>query len=121
MPAPDDALKLAETVITVAPSDDAKQQAAPQGEQGTQATAQGQAPTPPAPAVQPASDPAPPQIAPPPPAPADPANITEGETKDQVVGALGQPVKTSKIGAKEIYFYKDMKIVFVDGKVKDVQ
>ena len=126
-PTPDDALKLAAAVITVAPSEDAKQQAAPQQEQGAQsaagaqATAQTQASTPPAPAAQATSDPPPNQIAAPPPPAADPANITEGLTKDQVVAALGQPVKTSKIGAKEIYFYKDMKIVFVDGKVKDVQ
>ena len=105
VPAPDDALKLAEVVIKVAPAEDAKQQASAQAPGQTQA----------------ASDPPPSQIAPPPPPAADPANISEGQTKQQVVAALGQPLKTSKVGTKEIYFYKDMKITFVNGKVKDVQ
>jgi len=44
-----------------------------------------------------------------------------GQTPDQVKSALGAPDKVVKLGAKEIYVYKDMKIVFVDGKVSDVQ
>ena len=44
-----------------------------------------------------------------------------GQTPDQVRTAVGAPDKIIKLGAKEIYVYKDMKVVFVDGKVSDVQ
>jgi hypothetical protein len=64
-------------------------------------------------------------IAPPPPpqedaAPAT-ANIGVGQTPDQVKAALGQPDKIVKIGSKEIYSYKNLKVTFVDGKVSDVE
>ena len=54
-------------------------------------------------------------------APAQPATIEPGQTIDQVVGALGQPEKMVNLGKKQIYVYKDLKIVFIDGKVTDVQ
>jgi hypothetical protein len=38
-----------------------------------------------------------------------------------VVAAFGQPEKMVKLGAKEIYYYKDLKVTFVNGKVTDVQ
>jgi hypothetical protein len=38
-----------------------------------------------------------------------------------VVAILGQPQKTAKLAGKEIYFYKDLKVTFKDGKVADVQ
>jgi hypothetical protein len=44
-----------------------------------------------------------------------------GQTPDQVESALGAPDKIVKLGAKEIYVYKDMKVVFTEGKVSDVQ
>jgi hypothetical protein len=44
-----------------------------------------------------------------------------GQTPDQVKSAVGAPDKIIKLGAKEVYVYKDMKVVFVDGKVSDVQ
>lgn len=44
-----------------------------------------------------------------------------GQTPDQVESAVGAPDKIIKLGAKEVYVYKDMKVVFVDGKVSDVQ
>ena len=44
-----------------------------------------------------------------------------GQTPDQVKTALGAPEKVIKLGPKEVYVYKDMKVVFVDGKVSDVQ
>jgi hypothetical protein len=47
--------------------------------------------------------------------------IELGQTPDQVKSALGAPDKIIKLGPKEIYVYKDMKVVFVDGKVSDVQ
>jgi len=64
----------------------------------------------------------PPPIAPPPP-PADqpPATIGLGQTVDQVVGSLGQPVRIANVGAKQIYFYKDLKVTFTNGKVSDVE
>jgi len=77
-------------------------------------------PAEPAPAAAPAEA-APPPIAPPPPPPADPVEVSEGQTIDQVVAALGQPLKKAKVGTKDIYYYKDLKVTFVSGKVKDVQ
>jgi len=71
------------------------------------------------------ADAPPPPIAPPPPPPDEPAappkSIDLGMTKDQVVANFGQPERTAKVGAKEIYFYKDLKVTFVAGKVTDVQ
>ncbi len=65
-------------------------------------------------------------IAPPPPpvdAPqAPPKELKIGQTKDEVVANFGQPEKVVKLGAKEIYYYKDLgKVTFVNGKVTDVQ
>ncbi len=44
-----------------------------------------------------------------------------GQTPEQVEKALGRPDKIVNLGAKKVYVYKDMKIVFTDGKVADVQ
>jgi hypothetical protein len=91
----------------------------------------GAAPTqPPAPPPQPttplppepANDAPPAPIDPPaPPADQPPATVEVGQTTDQVVAILGQPQRIAKAGAKSIYFYKDLKITFTDGKVSDVQ
>ena len=121
-PSPEEALKVVADVITVAPSDDKdakgekgdKQQAAPQG--GQQEAA---APSQPAPAPAPAAAEAPPAPIEPPPPP--PAEVTVGQTPDQVVAALGNPARKAKVGSKDIYFYKDLKVTFVNGKVSDVQ
>jgi hypothetical protein len=62
--------------------------------------------------------------APPPPADtptAAPKTVALGQTKDQVVATFGQPPKAATLGAKEIYYYPDMKVTFVNGKVTDVQ
>jgi hypothetical protein len=87
----------------------------------------------PAAAAAPAPAPAPPAapepvlapIAPPPPPPPDPVvetkSIEVGQTKDQVVAILGKPDKTVKVGTKEIYQYKDLKVTFVNGKMTDAQ
>ena len=118
MPTPDEALKLVAEVITVAPSDDDKsgdkKDAAPQGGQ-QQTSAPVQAP---APAV---TEAAPPPLVPPPPPAPDPVEVSEGQSPDQVVAAMGPPLKKFKTGAKEVYTYKDVKITFVNGKVKDIQ
>ena len=44
-----------------------------------------------------------------------------GQTPAEVEAILGPPDKRIDLGAKKMYVYKDMKIVFVDGKVADVQ
>ncbi len=44
-----------------------------------------------------------------------------GQTPEQVEAILGRPDKTVNLGTKKFYVYKDMKIVFVDDKVADVQ
>ncbi len=54
-------------------------------------------------------------------APAEPASIEKGMTPDDVVAAMGQPEKKVTLGAKQIYYYKDMKVIFLNGKVSDVQ
>jgi hypothetical protein len=52
---------------------------------------------------------------------APPKTIALGQTKDEVIAALGQPQKLVNLGAKEIYIYPDMKVTFQNGKVADVQ
>jgi len=52
---------------------------------------------------------------------AEPASIEKGMTTDQVEAALGKPEKKVTLGTKQIYYYKDMKVIFLSGKVSDVQ
>ncbi len=52
---------------------------------------------------------------------AEPASIEKGMTTDQVEAAMGQPEKKVNLGTKQIYYYKDMKVIFLSGKVSDVQ
>jgi hypothetical protein len=113
VPPPDDFVKTVSEVITVAPADDK----GGQGDQGGQPV-QGAGP-----AAAPAAPQAPmPDIAPPPPpADAPPPTIAIGQTKDQVTAAFGQPVRLAKLGAKEIFYYKDMKVTFTNGKVSNVE
>jgi len=47
--------------------------------------------------------------------------IELGQTVEQVEGILGKPQRIVKLGEKVTYFYADMKVIFVDGKVADVQ
>jgi len=132
VPAADVAAKLVGEVFKVQPQEDAgngqqqgQQQQAPAARPAApaqQAPAQAPAPIPPPP---PPADAAPAPIPPPPP-PADepaaaPKTISLGQTKDQVVENFGQPAKIAKVGNKEIYYYKDIKVTFVSGKVTDVQ
>jgi hypothetical protein len=105
-PPADELLSTVAEVLTVQPPDNA---AAPPPQ------------PPPAPAVPAEAPPAP--IAPPPPPPADappPKTISLGQTKDEVVATFGQPLKVVKLGAKEIYYYSDMKVTLVNSKVSDV-
>ncbi|MGC2447226.1 MAG: hypothetical protein WA477_06235 [Candidatus Sulfotelmatobacter sp.] len=52
---------------------------------------------------------------------AEPANIEVGMTPAQVEAALGKPDKKVTLPTKQTYYYKDMKVIFKDGKVVDVQ
>jgi hypothetical protein len=51
----------------------------------------------------------------------EPASIEKGMSPDQVEAAMGKPEKKVTLGTKQIYYYKDMKVVFLNGKVSDVQ
>jgi hypothetical protein len=56
------------------------------------------------------------------PAPAaPPAEITLGQTIEQVTAILGAPKTVVYLGNKKTYVYKDMKVIFTGGKVTDVQ
>ena len=101
VPPVDDFVKTVSEVIAVQPADDKGQ-----GDQGSQPAQAAQAATP---ATAPMAD-----IAPPPP------TIALGQTKDQVTAAFGQPLRAAKLGTKEIYYYKDMKVTFSAGKVTNV-
>jgi hypothetical protein len=114
VPPVDAAMQMVAEVLTVAPQDN---------QQGAQANQQAPASPAPAAIAPPAAPPAPmPDIAPPPP-PTDtpPPTIALGQTKDQVIAAFGQPTKAAKVGAKEILYYKDMKVTLANGKVSNVE
>jgi hypothetical protein len=108
VPSVDAVAQLVAEVLTVVPMDN-------RGDRSAQAPA-------PAPAVAPAPVAPMPEIAPPPPpADAPPPTIALGQTKSQVTAAFGQPVRMAKLGVKEIYYYKDMKVTFTNGKVSNVE
>lgn len=48
-------------------------------------------------------------------------NISVGQSIDAVTAALGPPLRIVDLGAKKIYSYKDMKVIFMNGRVSDVQ
>lgn len=103
IPSPDEALAMLREVVTAEPTDTQAAATPPPAENTPKAPAS-EAPPPPINAPQP-----------------PPKAISIGNTKAQVEAAFGQPEKTVSLGAKEIYYYKDMKITFVNGKVSDVQ
>ncbi|MGA2888343.1 MAG: hypothetical protein ABSE51_09855 [Terracidiphilus sp.] len=109
VPAVDDFVKTVSEVITVQPADD----------KGDQANQGGQ------PAQSPQSTAAPAQMQaiapPPPPADAPPPTIALGQTVDQVTAAFGQPQRMAKLGVKQIFYYKDMRVTFTNGKVSNVE
>jgi hypothetical protein len=74
-----------------------------------------------APDAAPAADNAAPAASVPAQSSAPPKTIALGQTTDQVIAILGQPQKIVNLGAKQIYYYPDMKIIFTNGKVTDVQ
>ena len=84
--------------------------------QQQQGPPQRQAPQQQAPAPRPVA------VAAPAPAPAGPPPpISIGESSSQVLQALGMPLQMIDLGKKKTYVYKNMKIVFIDDKVSDVQ
>jgi hypothetical protein len=105
---PDDFVKTVSEVITVQPPDDNDNGG--QGDQGG-ATAPPAAPAAPMAAIPP----------PPPPTDAAPPTIAIGQTEAQVTTAFGQPVRAAKVGVKKIFYYKDMKVTFTNGKVSNVE
>jgi hypothetical protein len=56
------------------------------------------------------------------PQPAAPApkTVTLGQSRDQVIAALGVPAKVMQVGAKEIDVYSDVKVTFLQNRVVDV-
>jgi hypothetical protein len=62
---------------------------------------------------------------PPPAAPAaaaaPPPTITIGESSSEVLQAMGMPLQMIDLGEKKTYVYKNMKVVFLNDKVSDVQ
>jgi hypothetical protein len=61
-------------------------------------------------------------VAPPPPPPAPAPTVSVGQTKDEVTAAFGEPQRKASAGAKEIFFYTDlkMKVTFTSGKVSSI-
>jgi hypothetical protein len=115
VPSPDVALQAVAEVLTVVPGDN-------QAGESNEGAAPAQPPAPiPAPAsVQPAA----PMAAIPPPIPptdAPPPTIAIGQTLDQVTAGFGQPLRLAKLGGKVVFFYKDMKVTFTNGKVSNVE
>jgi hypothetical protein len=106
VPPVDDFVKTVSEVITVQPAE----AQADQGDQGSQPAAAPEAPAPP------------PDIAPPPlPADTPPPTIALHQTKDEVIAVMGQPIRIAKLGVKEIFYYKDMKVTFTNGKVSNIE
>ena len=50
-----------------------------------------------------------------------PPTISLGQTPDQVKAAVGDPTRIVNLGPKFIYIYPDMKVIFENGLVSDVQ
>jgi len=53
--------------------------------------------------------------------PTPPRSVELGQTPEQVEATLGPPDKKINLGSKVVYIYKDVKIIFLDNKVNDVQ
>jgi imidazolonepropionase-like amidohydrolase len=47
--------------------------------------------------------------------------ISLGQTEQEVETILGKPDKIINLGQKVTWVYKDIKVIFVDGKVVDIQ
>jgi hypothetical protein len=49
------------------------------------------------------------------------STVKLGQTREEVTAILGAPEKQILLGAKTIFVYRDVKVVFVDGKVTDAE
>jgi hypothetical protein len=108
---PEDIEQIVETVL--GPADDS-------GGDAKQETASSNAPAPapaPAPIQRAAAPPPPPPAAPAAPPPA----LSIGESSSQVLQAYGMPTKIVDLGKKKTFFYKDIKVIFTDDKISDMQ
>jgi hypothetical protein len=76
---------------------------------------------PPVPADAPTPPPPPRQNDITPPSPAPTVTVSLGQTKEKVIAAFGEPGRKAVVGHKEIFFYKDMKVTFTNGKVSNVE
>jgi len=47
--------------------------------------------------------------------------VQQGQTPEEVVGILGEPEKKVLLGPKAVFIYKDMKLIFKDGKLVDME
>jgi hypothetical protein len=54
-------------------------------------------------------------------APAETKTISIGQTRDEVIALFGVPSKVVHLGAKEIDYFADMKVTFVQNKVANVE
>jgi hypothetical protein len=50
-----------------------------------------------------------------------PASVEIGQTIDQVQTTFGIPSRVANLGPKVIYYYDGMKVIFIDGRVSDVE
>jgi len=112
LPTPDKADELVAEVIKVQPDDNAAP-AAGKKKPGADSVAS----APPPAAMAPIAPPPPPADTPPP----APKTIALKQTKDEVAANFGAPTKIVKLGTKEIDYYPDMKVTFVNNKVTNVE
>jgi hypothetical protein len=120
LPSPDQADSSVGEVFKVQPDDSAA--ADDKGSKGGKPAAPAASPAPveaaaPPPPMAPIAPPPPPTDTPPP----APKTIALKQTKDEVLANFGPPTKVVKLGTKEIDYYPDMKVTFVNNKVTDVQ
>jgi hypothetical protein len=114
LPSPDQANSTVSEVLKVQSDDPAA--ADNKGAKGDKQPAPAEAAAPPPP-MAPIAPPPPPADTPPP----APKTIALKQTKDEVLANFGPPTKIVKLGTKEIDYYPDMKVTFVNNKVTDVQ
>jgi hypothetical protein len=118
LPSPDQADSSVGEVFKVQPDDSAAadDKGGKGGKQPAASPAPAEAAAPPPP-MAPIAPPPPPTDTPPP----APKTIALKQTKDEVLANFGPPTKVVKLGTKEIDYYPDMKVTFVNNKVTDVQ
>jgi hypothetical protein len=118
VPTAEELMKEIAEVVTAEPAASPDQATAPQPAGGASQASTQTLPPVAAPVLAPIAPPPPPADA----APPSPPTVSTGQTNDQVIAILGQPKNVAKAaGGKTIFTYPDLKIIFVNGKVSDVQ